>query len=115
VKWCKSGCTKNNFICNASSSLPTRAKAIILILQNKRVIILGGLSGIGLAIAEQASSQGVDVVIVSRTGASRGFGAGIAIGVAEQSAAAVVNYSSSKESADTKSRLTRVPSASNEG
>jgi NADPH:quinone reductase-like Zn-dependent oxidoreductase len=34
-------------------------------LQNERVIILGGSSGIGLAVAEQASSQGADVVIVS--------------------------------------------------
>jgi NAD(P)-dependent dehydrogenase (short-subunit alcohol dehydrogenase family) len=34
-------------------------------LQNKRVIILGGSSGIGLAVAAQASSQGADVVIVS--------------------------------------------------
>lgn len=34
-------------------------------LCNKRVIILGGSSGIGLAVAEQASSQGADVVIVS--------------------------------------------------
>jgi NAD(P)-dependent dehydrogenase (short-subunit alcohol dehydrogenase family) len=34
-------------------------------LQNKRVIILGGSSGIGLAVAEQASSQGANVVIVS--------------------------------------------------
>jgi NAD(P)-dependent dehydrogenase (short-subunit alcohol dehydrogenase family) len=34
-------------------------------LQNKRVIILGGSSGIGLAVAEQATSQGANVVIVS--------------------------------------------------
>src|SRR6202041_2853371 len=34
-------------------------------LQSERVIILGGSSGIGLAVAEQASSQGADVVIVS--------------------------------------------------
>ena len=34
-------------------------------LQNKRVIILGGSSGIGLAVAAKASSQGADVVIVS--------------------------------------------------
>lgn len=34
-------------------------------LRNKRVIILGGSSGIGLAVAEQASSQGANVVIVS--------------------------------------------------
>jgi NAD(P)-dependent dehydrogenase (short-subunit alcohol dehydrogenase family) len=27
-------------------------------LQNKRVVILGGSSGIGLAVAEQAASQG---------------------------------------------------------
>jgi NAD(P)-dependent dehydrogenase (short-subunit alcohol dehydrogenase family) len=33
-------------------------------LQDKRAIILGGSSGIGLAIAEQASSQGAKVVIV---------------------------------------------------
>ena len=34
-------------------------------LQGKRVVILGGSSGIGLAVAEQASLQGADVVIVS--------------------------------------------------
>jgi NAD(P)-dependent dehydrogenase (short-subunit alcohol dehydrogenase family) len=34
-------------------------------LQGKRVIILGGSSGIGLAVAEQATSQGANVVVVS--------------------------------------------------
>jgi NAD(P)-dependent dehydrogenase (short-subunit alcohol dehydrogenase family) len=34
-------------------------------LQNKRVVILGGSSGIGLAVAEQAASHGANVVIVS--------------------------------------------------
>src|SRR3979490_863621 len=34
-------------------------------LQNKRVVILGGSSGIGLAVAEQAASQGAKVVIAS--------------------------------------------------
>src|SRR6201986_2584666 len=34
-------------------------------LAGKRVVILGGSSGIGLAVAEQASSPGADVVIVS--------------------------------------------------
>jgi NAD(P)-dependent dehydrogenase (short-subunit alcohol dehydrogenase family) len=34
-------------------------------LQGKRVVILGGSSGIGLAVAEQASAQGADVVVVS--------------------------------------------------
>jgi NAD(P)-dependent dehydrogenase (short-subunit alcohol dehydrogenase family) len=34
-------------------------------LKAKRVIILGGSSGIGLAVAEQASSQGANVVVVS--------------------------------------------------
>lgn len=34
-------------------------------LQGKRVIILGGSSGIGLAVAEQASLQGANVVVVS--------------------------------------------------
>jgi len=34
-------------------------------LENKRVIIVGGSSGIGLAVAEQAASQGAKVVIVS--------------------------------------------------
>ena len=32
---------------------------------NKRVVIVGGSSGIGLAVAEQVASQGADVVIVS--------------------------------------------------
>jgi len=35
-------------------------------LQNKRVVVLGGSSGIGLAVAEQAASQGAKVVIASR-------------------------------------------------
>src|SRR6202035_2849706 len=34
-------------------------------LQNKRVVILGGSSGIGLAVAEQAASQGAKIAIVS--------------------------------------------------
>lgn len=34
-------------------------------LQGKRVVILGGSSGIGLAVAEQASLQGAEVVVVS--------------------------------------------------
>jgi NAD(P)-dependent dehydrogenase (short-subunit alcohol dehydrogenase family) len=33
--------------------------------ENKRVVILGGSSGIGLAVAEEAASQGAKVVIVS--------------------------------------------------
>src|ERR1700730_17246313 len=32
---------------------------------NKRVVIVGGSSGIGLAIAEKAALQGAEVVIVS--------------------------------------------------
>jgi NAD(P)-dependent dehydrogenase (short-subunit alcohol dehydrogenase family) len=35
-------------------------------LQNKRVVILGGSSWIGLAVAEQASSKGAKSVIASR-------------------------------------------------
>src|SRR3981081_4546305 len=34
-------------------------------LQDKRVVVLGGSSGIGLAVAQQAGSQGAKVVIVS--------------------------------------------------
>ena len=34
-------------------------------LHNKRVVILGGSSGIGLAVAEQAASQGANLVIAS--------------------------------------------------
>jgi len=34
-------------------------------LQDKRVVVLGGSSGIGLAVAEQAASQGASVVIAS--------------------------------------------------
>ena len=33
--------------------------------ENKRVVVIGGSSGIGLAVAEEAASQGADVVIVS--------------------------------------------------
>src|ERR1700731_1086966 len=33
--------------------------------ENKRVVIIGGSSGIGLAVAEEAASQGADVGIVS--------------------------------------------------
>jgi NAD(P)-dependent dehydrogenase (short-subunit alcohol dehydrogenase family) len=32
--------------------------------QDKRVVILGGWSGIGVAVAEQALLQGADVVVV---------------------------------------------------
>jgi NAD(P)-dependent dehydrogenase (short-subunit alcohol dehydrogenase family) len=34
-------------------------------LQQKRVVVLGGSSGIGLAVAEQAASQGANIVIAS--------------------------------------------------
>jgi NAD(P)-dependent dehydrogenase (short-subunit alcohol dehydrogenase family) len=34
-------------------------------LQNQQVVIIGGSSGIGLAVAEQAASQGAKVVVVS--------------------------------------------------
>src|ERR1700756_4659785 len=34
-------------------------------LHNKRVVILGGSSGIGLAVAEQAASRGAKLVIAS--------------------------------------------------
>src|ERR1700687_4514548 len=34
-------------------------------LQHKRVVVLGGSSGIGLAVAEQAMSQGASVIIAS--------------------------------------------------
>ena len=34
-------------------------------LQHKRVVVLGGSSGIGLAVAEQAASQGASLVIAS--------------------------------------------------
>jgi NAD(P)-dependent dehydrogenase (short-subunit alcohol dehydrogenase family) len=34
-------------------------------LQHKRVIVVGGSSGIGLAVSEQAASQGAHVVIAS--------------------------------------------------
>src|SRR5947208_1542851 len=33
--------------------------------ENKRVVIIGGSSGIGLAVAEEATSQGAEVVIIS--------------------------------------------------
>ena len=33
--------------------------------ENKRVVIIGGSSGIGLAVAEEAASQGAEVVVVS--------------------------------------------------
>jgi NAD(P)-dependent dehydrogenase (short-subunit alcohol dehydrogenase family) len=36
-------------------------------LQDKRVVVMGGSSGIGLAVAQQAASQGAKVVIVSST------------------------------------------------
>jgi len=36
-------------------------------LQQKRVVVVGGSSGIGLAVAEQAASRGAKVVIVSST------------------------------------------------
>ena len=36
-----------------------------LTLEGKRVLILGGTSGIGLAVAEAAKAEGSDVVVVS--------------------------------------------------
>ena len=37
--------------------------------ENKKVVIVGGSSGIGLAVAEEAASQGAEVVIVSSNAA----------------------------------------------
>ena len=37
--------------------------------ENKKVVIVGGSSGIGLAVAEEAVSQGAEVVIVSSNAA----------------------------------------------
>jgi NAD(P)-dependent dehydrogenase (short-subunit alcohol dehydrogenase family) len=34
-------------------------------LEKRRVVIIGGSSGIGLAVAKEAASQGANVVIVS--------------------------------------------------
>jgi NAD(P)-dependent dehydrogenase (short-subunit alcohol dehydrogenase family) len=34
-------------------------------LQQKRIVVVGGSSGIGLAVAQQAASQGAEVVVVS--------------------------------------------------
>ena len=34
-------------------------------LQDKRLVVMGGSSGIGLAVAEQATAQGARVIIVS--------------------------------------------------
>jgi NAD(P)-dependent dehydrogenase (short-subunit alcohol dehydrogenase family) len=34
-------------------------------LQQQRVVVVGGSSGIGLAVAQQAATQGAKVVIVS--------------------------------------------------
>lgn len=35
-------------------------------LEDKRVVVLGGASGIGLAVAEAAMTEGSDVAVVSR-------------------------------------------------
>jgi NADP-dependent 3-hydroxy acid dehydrogenase YdfG len=34
-------------------------------LQHKRVVVVGGSSGIGLAVAEQAAAQGASVIVAS--------------------------------------------------
>jgi NAD(P)-dependent dehydrogenase (short-subunit alcohol dehydrogenase family) len=39
-------------------------------LQQERVVVVGGSSGIGLAVAEQAASQGAEIVIASSSGTS---------------------------------------------
>ncbi|HYT20360.1 MAG TPA: SDR family NAD(P)-dependent oxidoreductase [Candidatus Polarisedimenticolia bacterium] len=41
-------------------------------LQQKRVVVVGGSSGIGLAVAQQAASQGAKVVTVSTSRCSAG-------------------------------------------
>jgi NAD(P)-dependent dehydrogenase (short-subunit alcohol dehydrogenase family) len=54
------------YLCNSTevrkkeNSMPTDKD-----FNNKRVLIVGGSSGIGLAVAEEAASQGAEVVIVS--------------------------------------------------
>src|SRR5271170_5247427 len=54
-------------------------------LRNKRVVILGGSSGIGLAVAEQVAALGAEVVIASSNAqrvqsAVKGLGGGKAAG-----------------------------------
>jgi NAD(P)-dependent dehydrogenase (short-subunit alcohol dehydrogenase family) len=38
-------------------------------LEGKRVVIVGGTSGIGFAVAQAARAQGASVVVASRQGA----------------------------------------------
>ena len=38
-------------------------------LKDKRIIVLGGTSGIGLAVAEAAATEGARVLVASRDGA----------------------------------------------
>jgi NADPH:quinone reductase-like Zn-dependent oxidoreductase len=48
-----------------STSIKRPSGAYKLTLKGKRVLILGGTSGIGLAVAEAAKAEGSDVVVVS--------------------------------------------------
>jgi NADPH:quinone reductase-like Zn-dependent oxidoreductase len=48
-----------------STSTKKSNGAYKLTLKGKRVLILGGTSGIGLAVAEAAKAEGSDVVVVS--------------------------------------------------
>ena len=53
---------QNSFICESEEKNSVQVQNG---LQNKRVVVLGGSSGIGLAVAKQAVSQGAKVVIAS--------------------------------------------------
>jgi NAD(P)-dependent dehydrogenase (short-subunit alcohol dehydrogenase family) len=37
-----------------------------MILKSKRIVVLGGSSGIGLAVAQAAAAEGAQIVIASR-------------------------------------------------
>src|SRR5580704_12438553 len=65
--------------------------------ENKRVVILGGSSGIGLAVAEQVALQGAEVVIVSGN-AARVQGAVQSIGGKAQGQAVDVSDEKAVES-----------------
>ncbi|TBE87802.1 SDR family oxidoreductase [Rhizobium ruizarguesonis] len=53
------------------------------LLQNKRILVVGGSSGIGLAVAEQAVSSGALVTIASRSAAKLSEAAGLLSGRVE--------------------------------
>ncbi len=66
-----SGNDRDNFMPRCTFTYPGRDWKMTRLLSGQRVLVVGGRSGIGLAVAKQAHNQGARVVVASRSAAER--------------------------------------------